>query len=263
MKKSAILAIGVALALCVPSYADVTIRHSNTGKGVLAAGSGTSTTYIKGMKMRTDTDMRGTVHTTIFDVQNQKMYIFDSKKKSADVWDMQAFGAELAKAVETGGMKASLKPNGQTKEIAGKKATGYNLETSVPAKIGGAEGMEMTVVLEGPMWVVKGAPGTADYVAFYKGAAEKGWIFSDPRAAKGSPGQAKAMAEMYRLLASTGGVPYETDMTISITGEGPMAAVMSKMGGMKMTSTVESLDTSALAASLFEPPAGYKLVNKK
>ena len=121
----------------------------------------------------------------------------------------------------------------------------------------------MTVTLQGPMWIVKGVPGTEDYMAFYKGAVEEGWIFSDPRAAKGSPGQAKAMAEMYKLLASTGGLPYETEMTISIAGEGPMASVMARMGGMSMTSTVQSVDTTALDDALFVPPAGYKLIPKK
>jgi hypothetical protein len=176
---------------------------------------------------------------------------------------MQAFSQEMAKSVQTGTMKASVTPNGQKKEVAGKTATGYDLVTSVPATIGGEGGMEMTVTLRGPMWIVKGAPGTEDYMAFYKAAAEKGWIFSDPRAAKGSPGQAKAMAEMYRLLASTGGVPYETVMTISVEGEGPMAAVMARMGGMSMTSSVQSVDTTALDDALFAPPSGYKLVQKK
>jgi hypothetical protein len=255
--------MGVTLALAVPLLGDVAIKQTTTGKGMGVAAAGATTTYIKGMKMRTEVEARGTVMTTIFDVENQKMFIFDSKKKSADVWDMQAFSQEMAKSVQTGDVKASVKPNGETKEVAGKTATGYDLETSVPATIGGEGGMTMTVTLRGPMWIVKGAPGTADYMAFYKAAAEKGWIFSDPRAAKGSPGQAKATAEMYRLLASTGGVPYETEMTISIAGEGPMASVMARMGGMSMTSTVQSVDTTALDDALFAPPAGYKLVPKK
>ena len=71
------------------------------------------------------------------------------------------------------------------------------------------------------------------------------------------------MAEMQKQLASTGGVPYETEMSISITGEGPMAAVMARMGAMSMTSTVKSVDTTALDDALFAPPAGYKLVPKK
>jgi hypothetical protein len=161
-------------------------------------------------------------------------------------------------------MKASVKPNGQTKQIAGKSANGYDLEISVPANIGGgANGMKMTVMLTGPMWIVKGAPGTAEYMAFYKGAVDKGWIFSDPRAAKGSPGQARAMAQMYKELAATGGVPYETEMNIKMTGEGPMAGMMAKMGNITATSTVQSIETTAIAAEVFAPPAGYKLNEKK
>ncbi len=259
--KPAILVMGVMLA--VPMLGDVTIKQTTSGKGMGVSAAGTTTTYIKGMKMRSEVEARGTMLTTIFDVENQKMYMFDSKKKSADVWDMQAFSQEMAKNVEAGEIEASVKANGKKKEVAGKTATGYDLKVSVPAKMGGESGMEMTVTLQGPMWVVKGAPGTAEYVAFYKAAVEKGWIFSDPRAAKGSPGQAKAMAEMQRQLASTGGVPYETEMAISITGEGPMAAVMARMGSMSMTSTVQSVDTTALDDALFAPPAGYKLVPKK
>lgn len=260
--KSAIFVMATALALASGASGDVTIKQAMSGKGMIAI-NGTTTTYIKGMKMRSDVDARGTVMTTIFDIDGQKMYVFDSKKKTADMWDMQAFAEELSKTVQTGEMKASLKPNGQKKDVAGKTAAGYDLETSIPTTVGGDGGMEMTVTLRGPMWVVKGAPGAGEYAAFYKAAVEKGWIFSDPRAAKGSPGQAKAMAEMYRMLASTGGMPYETDMTITVSGEGPMAALMAKMSGMQMTSTVQSVETTALDDSLFAPPAGYKIVPKK
>lgn len=261
--KHAVLVAGITLALTGPLHADVTIKQTTSGRGMGVAAAGASTTYIKGMKMRSDVEARGTVMTTVFDVENQKMYVFDSKRKSADVWDMQAFSAELAKSVEAGEVKASIEPNGGKKDVAGKTAAGYDMVVSVPARMGGEGGMAMTVTLEGPMWIVKDAPGTADYMAFYKAAAEKGWIFSDPRAAKGAPGQAKAMAEMHRQLASTGGLPYETSMKIAIAGEGPMAAMMARMGGMSMTSTVTSVDTTALDDALFAPPAGYKLVPKK
>jgi hypothetical protein len=253
----------LALLLATPVAADVTVKQQISGKGMMTAASGVTTTYVKGLKMRSDVESRGSVLTTIFDVENQKLYTFDSKKKSADVWDMQAFSQELAKNVEVGEMKGSVKANGQKKEIAGKSAAGYDLEVSVPATMGGEGGMAMTVRLTGPMWVVKGAPGASEYVAFYKAATEKGWIFTDPRAAKGAPGQAKAMAEMYRQLAATGGMPYETEMNIKVEGEGPMAAVMARMGGMSMTTTVQSVDTTALDDALFAPPAGYKLVEKK
>lgn len=261
--KRAILSVGLALALAAPVFADVTIKQTTTGKGMGMSSGGTTITFIKGMKMRSDMVSGNITRTTVFDVENQKMYIFDSKKKEADVWDMAAFTAEMSKSVQVDEMTASVKANGKTKEIAGKTANGYDMEISVPSTVGGREGMKMTIMLTGPMWVVKGAPGTKDYMAFYKAAVEKGWIFSDPRAAKGSPGQAKAMAEMYKQLAETGGVPYETEMNIKLAGDGPMAGMMAKMGGMSATTSVQSVDTASLDAALFAPPAGYKLNQKK
>jgi len=130
----------------------------------------------------------------------------------------------------------------------------------VPATMGGSK--ENTMTLTGETWIVKGAPGTADYQAFYRAAGERGWIFSDPKAAKGSPGQAKAMAEMYEEFAKLDGVPYETDMKISAGGGGVLAAMMSRMG-ISATTITESVDTSTLEAGLFAPPAGYKLNLKK
>jgi hypothetical protein len=263
MKRIVIVAAILGSGFSAPASADVTIKQATSGKGMGAGGNFQTTTYIKGMKMRTDAAMENVIRTTIFDVENQKMYIFDSKKKEADVWDMAAFGDEIGKNVDASGMRASFKPNGQSKQIAGKNASGYDLDVSMPATVGGANGMKMTVVLTGPVWIAKGAPGTEDFMRFYKGAVDKGWIFSDPRGAKGQPGQAKAMAEMYKQLAMAGGIPYEQQMDIKMSGDGPMAAMMAKMGGMSMTSTVQSVETGSVAADLFEPPAGYKLSPKK
>ena len=81
--------------------------------------------------------------------------------------------------------------------------------------------------------------------------------------AKGQPGQAKAMAEMYRQLAATGGVPFEQEMQMKMSGEGPMAGMLAKMGNVTMTTTVTSIEANALEADLFAPPAGYKLKEQK
>ena len=269
MKPSILVALFALYAPLAPyapvtsAFADVTVKSTGSGKGMGMDRSMSITTYIKGNKMRTDTDMGDSIRTMIFDVDAQRLYSFDSKKKEADAWDMQAFGANLKESVDTSGMKGSIKPNGQTKQIAGKAATGYDMELSLPAMMGGKSGMKMTVVLSGPIWIVKGAPGTSDYINFYKGAVEKGWIFSDPRGAKGNPGQAKAMAEMYKQLAATGGIPYEQTTNIKMSGEGPMAGIFAKMGGISTTQTVQSVETGTLAADLFAVPAGYKLKEQK
>jgi hypothetical protein len=263
--------LGVAalvLSLAAPAAADLTLKQTMNGKGLGINGQTTGTAYIKGNKMRSEMQVGDRTQIAIFDLDAQKMYSFDSKKKEADVWDMAAFSAELAKTVDTSAMKASLKPNGQTKQINGQTATGYDLEISMPSAIGGNPDMVMTVTMTGTTWIVKNAPGTADYINFYKAAAEKGWIFSDPRAAKSSPGQARATVEMYKQFADAGGIAYETDMqmTVSSTGGGaanPLGGLLARMGNMSMATTIQSIETSALGDDLFAPPAGYKLNQKK
>jgi hypothetical protein len=250
------------LAVATPALADVTIKQTTTGKGLGMSGTTSGTTYIKGAKMRTEMVTGDTTRTTIFDLDAQKMYAFDSKKKEADVYELGAFQAEMAKNVDVSAMKAEITPNGQTKDIGGKSATGYDMAVSVPAAMGGGE-MKFMVNLTGPVWIVKGAPGAADWANFYKQAAEKGFIFGDPRAVKGNPGQAKAMVEMYRKMADLGGIAYETETSIKLEGSGPMAGLMAKMGGMTASTTVTDVTAGPLADDLFAVPAGYKLKERK
>jgi hypothetical protein len=256
---AAVLACGIA----VPAHADVTLKQTTSGKGMGMSGKTSAVTYIKGNKMRSDVVLGDKTQTTIFDIDAQKMYIFDSKKKEADVWDMAAFAAEISKSVDASNTKASIKPNGQTKQVGGHAASGYDMEVSMDSAMGGNKDMNMTVTLQGPVWIVPNAPGSAEYGRFYKAAVEKGWIFSDPRAAKGQPGQAKAMAEMYNQMAATGGVPYETDIQIKMGGGGPMGGLLAKIGNVSMTTVVDSVETGSLAEDLFAPPAGYKVTPKK
>jgi len=251
-----LLAACASVAAAFPAHADVTIKATATGKGFGISGSTASTTYIKGLKMRSDATAGKKNISTIFDVDAQKMYILNVDDKEAQVWDMAAFSSKLSSTVSADGMQASMKPNGQTRTVAGQNTDGYDIEIVVPTTVAG---MQMTMRLTGTSWIAKGAPGGADYSAFYQGAAEKGWIFSDPRAAEGSPGQAKAMAQMYTEFAKTGGIPYETVMNIKPEGGGAMGGLMAKVGGMQTTTTTDSVEVGPLADDLFQVPADYKV----
>jgi hypothetical protein len=264
------LSLLLSIAVVLPAYADVTVKMTTGGKGLGMAASTTGTTYIKGNKMRSDLQMGNRTQSTIFDLDAQKMYVFESGKKEADVWDMAEFGKQIGMNIDAEKMKTSIKPNGEKKPFGNLTADGYNMEVSVPATIGNNKDMTMTVTLSGPVWIVKDAPGAAEYNAFYKTAVEKGWIFGDPRAAKGQPGQAKAMAEMYRQFAEIGGIAYESDIQIKMgmgdASGGPgglMAGMLAKMGNVSTQTKVEDVQTGTVADDMFAPPAGYKLNTRK
>jgi hypothetical protein len=55
------------------------------------------------------------------------------------------------------------------------------------------------------------------------------------------------------------GVPLSMDVTMKMSGEGPMAAIMGKMGNNTFTNEAISLSTEAIADAMFEIPAGYKV----
>lgn len=257
-----LLATAAALA-SVAARADVTLRQSTAGKVIGLNSEAPSVTYIKGSRMRVETQFGGKTTVSIFDVDAQKMYSFEAGKKSGDAWDMATVAAELGQQVDVGAIASSLRPNGQTRQSGGLTLTGYDLRIAVPASFGGPDGPKMTVTNSGTVWIAKGAPGSADYAAFYQAAATKGWIFSDPRVAKGQPGQAKAMADMYRQFAAAGGLPYEVDMKISVSGEGPMAAMMASLGNSELRTATQSVEVAPLADELFAPPAGMKLKERK
>ncbi|MGE0813190.1 MAG: hypothetical protein AB7O28_20545 [Vicinamibacterales bacterium] len=250
------------VAFAVTAHADVTIKQTMSGKALGINGSASSTTYIKGSKMRTEMVTGDTTRVSIFDLDTQTMYSFDSKKKEADVYSLGQLQADMAKAVDVSSITASFEPNGKTKDIAGKTATGYDMTMSVPTALGGGD-MKMTLTMTGPVWIVKGGPGAADWANFYKQAADKGFVFGDPRAAKANPGQSKAMGELYRKMAAVGGIAYETEMTMKMEGSGPLAGLMAKMGGGTSTTTTTDVSAGALADDLFAPPAGYKLKERK
>jgi hypothetical protein len=261
------LAVVVFLWAAVPAAADVTIKMSVTGSGLGRTGQTAGLTYIKGLKMRSEIKMGDRTQTTIFDLGAQKMYVFESGRKDADVWDMAEFSKQIGTTVNTEQMTASIKPNGQKKTYGTFTADGYDMEITVPAAMGGSKDMSMTVKLAGPVWIVKNGPGAAEYAAFYKAAAEKGWIFGDPRAAKGQPGQARAMAEMYRRFAEIGGIAYESDIKIGMSmsggGSGMMGGLLGKLGDFSSRTLVEDVQSGPLADDLFSVPAGYKLNPRK
>jgi hypothetical protein len=267
MKRKGLLALLLTVGMVWPAYADVTVHMTTGGSGMGMSRKTSGTTYIKGNKMRSDLQMGKQVQSTIFDLDEQKLYMFDSRKKEVEVWDMATFGAEVLDKVDTAGMKASVKPNQQTKQFGEHTAEGYDMEIVVPMSAPGATAdQQMTVTLAGPVWVVKDVPGAEDYRAFYRTAAERGWIFGDPRAAKGQPGQAKAMAEMYRQFAEIGGIPFETNIQIKMgMGEvaGPLGGLLGRIGNITMTTTVDKVETGPLSDDLFAPPAGYKITTRK
>jgi hypothetical protein len=252
-----IAAFVIWAAVAAPAAADVTFKQKISGKGMVGGGSGESVQYIKGTRMRTDQAVGGNQTSTIIDADAQQMTVLNHKRREAEVYDMTRIAADLAK-IPVSDVKASVTPTTQTRQIAGSTCTVHQMQVSVPTEMGPEK---VTIVMAGPICLVKDGPGQADFSAFYKAAAEKGLFFGDPRAAKAQAGQAKGMTAMYREMAALG-VPLAQEMSFKFEGTGMMATMMGKMGANTMTTEVVSVSTEAIPDSTFEVPAGYKVVKR-
>jgi hypothetical protein len=262
--KSIRLAIPVCtLLVCtgaaLPAFADVTLKAKSSGKGPIGGmNQGETTTYIKGLKFRSDSVADGKSFSMLMDAGGTTMTMLRHDKKEADVFNMAEAAEEISKMVSISDIKITVNPTGQTRQIAGTTCAVHDVAMTMPVKIAN---MAMTMSSSGPYCLAKNGPGHADYAAFYKAAADKGFIFADPRAAKAGGGQFRGMTEMYRKMAELG-VPLAMDIVTKMEGEGPMAGIMGRMGNGSMSSEAISISTDAIADAMFEIPAGYK-INKK
>jgi hypothetical protein len=103
------------------------------------------------------------------------------------------------------------------------------------------------------------APGLADYQAYYRAAADSGFIFASPATTKSPAGaaSAKAYAALTHKMASAG-MALESQVHISAEGNNPMAGLFSKLASGDITTTVTRITPGDVAADKFEIPAGYK-----
>jgi hypothetical protein len=75
-------------------------------------------------------------------------------------------------------------------------------------------------------------------------------------------GQAGGMDKMMAAIASAPGVPYLTEITMTVEGSGQMAQAMSQMGPTKMIQKASSVSTAAISDDIFRLPEGYTIEKK-
>jgi hypothetical protein len=239
--------------------ADVILTQNTGGKAVFISLGGESVTKIKGNRMRTDLKRGNDTLSTIFDLDAQTMTSLDHTKKEAQVWNLSALRESLSK-VSDADIKAKLTPTAETKEIAGHACTVHDMSVTLP--FAPMEGQNVMVVISGPSCLAKDAPGYAEYAHFYKTAAEKGFVFGDPRAIKAQPAQAKGMAALYKAMADAG-MPLSSDIKIAFDGSGMFAAIMNRAGKSTITNVVTKLEQAPVGDDVFAVPDGYKVKEEK
>ena len=186
----------------------------------------------------------------IIDIDNTRFVDLDEKKKVATITPLASIADELQK-VGVGVMDTSLTPTSQKKTIAGHSCTVHDIKVNMPFSATGnpGDGMDLIMVLAGTVCL---------------STTESGVIFGNPIATKSPTGaaQAKAYAELTKKMAAAG-MALESHVTITATGNNPMAGVFAKLAASDLTTTVTKIETGEVAADKFEIPASYKQKTQK
>lgn len=255
--------------------ADITIVQTTTIEGGMAAMGGANpsprmTNRIKGLKSRNDVEMPNTNASTITDLTTKQVIMLRHDQKTAQF----LAGAPSAPATTTTAPSISVKadasvtPTGKSQVIDGIKCDEYAFTSSM--SMADATGSQMppeaaammkdlTMSMNGSMWVAKDVPGIAEYVAFQKALGSSNLS----SALMGATGVSiPGMDKMMKAMGSVNGMAYLTEMTMTIEGSGQMADMMKQMGAMKITTKVTSVNSDPLADDLFQVPAGYTVVKQ-
>lgn len=272
MKKLVVTAALVALAL-VPLRADLTFVQTMTMEGPMAAMAGGQlpkiTMRIKGTKARSDIEMPTLNLISIADVAQKQVIILNSVTKTAQVITPES--AAAGSKLEMPSLDdVTFKPTGKSQTIDSQVCEEHQFAMTLNmADMGAAGGQlppeavemmkDVKMVMNGSIWIARNAPGVEEYTAYMKSAMQSGAFL----ALSGmNPGQSGGMDKLMAAASSAPGLPYLSEITMTMQGTGPMVEAMSKMGPMKMIQKMSSVSTESISDDLFKIPEGYTIEKK-
>lgn len=261
------------LGLCiVPLRADITVVHTTTMEGAMAAMMPAGqlpkiTMRIKGMKARADIETAGMTVTSITDLVARQVITLMPDGKTAQVITPETVAAG-GEALALPGMNVSLKSTGKTQMIDGVSCDEHTLAVLLNmAELGGAQMppealtamKDVKMMMNGSFWIARSAPGAAEYVAFNKAAMDSK-LFAAISGMK--PGESGGLDKLLEAAAAAPGILYLSEMTLRFEGTGPVVEAMKQMGDMKMVQKLTSISADPIADDLFKVPEGYTIEKK-
>jgi hypothetical protein len=233
---------GTAAFALAAAAEDLTITYKVTGRGDAAA---TTTQYYSATKVRTSDGQRETV----LDLAAGKILTIDSQKKEYSEIDLAELEAMMKQA--TAQMDEAMKnvPPGMREQMAkmmgGGAAPGgaaLNVTKGGTRKVAGYACQEYTIAM-GENFKNETCNTTALPLPFDPAQFRKLWAMSNPTFMRDA-------AKFAEQLQKVEGLPLAENTSVS-------------MMGRSMTSSKEATEVKKgpIAASVFEPPAGYKKVD--
>jgi hypothetical protein len=254
--------------------ADVTVTTTTTvegGMGAMMGGASPKVVMrIKGLKARADTEAMGHTMSNLTDLDKKEVVLLRPDEKTAIVMSSVIPQKPGAPPVAPPQAEGSFEPTGRSQTIDGLKCDEYAIDMKV--SMGGMAGNQpmppqtaemfknLQMLVKGSVWVAKAAPGAEEYVAFQKAAVQANLAAILTGGVPGAP--SNGFDRVLSKFSSVEGIPYLTEMNVTMAATGQAAEMMKQMGPMKVTSKVTSISTDPIAADMFVVPADYKIVKQ-
>ena len=273
--------IAIVTFCLAPLGADVTIIQTMSMEGAMAAAMGGQepkiVMKIKGNKARSEADVMGNSMVSITDLDAKQLIILNSANKTAQVVALSATPAAKPDpaAPKMPDIDVNFKATGSKRTIEGVSCDDHSFSMSMdmaqfsagqqmpPEAAEAMKGVKINAV--GVTCIAKEGKGVADFSAFQKAAVNSGLMTAAMGGMMGgNPGAAAGggMEKLMSAVSSAPGLPYITEITMTIEGTGPMVEMLKQMGPMKIIQKTTSVTTDALSDDLFKVPADYKVEKK-
>ena len=262
--------LALTMACAVPLQADVKVTSATTVEGALAAMMGGNSPrvvmHIKGMRARADLDLGPKTVSTITDIAGKQFIILSAGEKTAHIMTPGVKPPDGALPATMPKVDATVTPTGKSQTIAGVPCEEFTVAMSMSmAEMAGgqmppeAAGMMkgIRIAMNGSMWVAKSGPGAAEYIAFQTASAKENLA--------GLMGVVPGMRSsgLDRLMGAftkAGGLPYLTELAMTIEGNDQVAELMKQQGPIKVITKITEVSTDPIPEDLFKVPEGYKII---
>jgi hypothetical protein len=265
------LAVLVLLACCSASLrADITVTSVTTMEGAMSALTGGASPKmvmrIKGMKARSEIEAMGQTFTGLADLSTKQVLMLHPEDKTATLMSPGGTSANPPSAQPK--VEGTFTPTGKSQVINGMKCDEYSFTMSIDlsemdtshqaAPAAAAMLKDMTLKMNGSVWTTKEGSAASEYMAFQKLAVTS--ELASVLAGGMSGISANGLDRVMRGFSGGEGMPYLTEINVTVEGTSPAVDMMKQMGPMKIINKVTAVSTDPLADDLFTLPADYRIV---
>jgi len=232
MRSITVFALGVSLgSLSANADFSYTSTRKTTGGTMAAmagnAANGTTKTYYKGQKMKSDTGDAA----VILDFDAQTITTIDNRQKTVTVKKFSDIAAGQGDVTA----KVDVKETGQKKNVNGFEASELVMTMDVNSPQTAAMGK---MQMEMDMWISKNVPGVSEMRSFYqKNMAKFPWAALSGGA---NQGMQQGIADLQRKIAEMDGVPVQQLVKLKMAG-GAAAPAMPQMTAQQSAQMADAM----------------------